>query len=338
MKKLSVLAFIAMILHAVNVNAVDNNTVEIVYNGDNATVTIAPNISNYVTVQSGSSSHVKLIQNEAFEGVDATINNVYGEIIYVLSGTSTDGEFYVEGSYKSIVELNGLSLTNPSGPAINIQNGKRISFSVKKDTKNSISDGVNEEYNGCLHCKGHLKMKGKGELNVSGNSRHGIYSKEYIEIKNLTLNITNAIKDAIHCKEYFLMESGTVNISSAQDDGIQVELSGLESTGVKTDHEDEDTGNFYMESGTLTITGYAGSAIKTDGTISYIGGTQNFDVNDTQTLASINDVKTAFKKNAVVYDLSGRRVMPGTITNRGVYVVKRDGMFSKIIGNSIIKK
>ena len=61
MKKL--LLIIAVVLAGTNTaTAVDNNTVEIVYNGSSATVTIASNISNYVTVSSGSSSHVSILR------------------------------------------------------------------------------------------------------------------------------------------------------------------------------------------------------------------------------------------------------------------------------------
>jgi len=45
------------------VNAVDDNTVEIFYNGSSASVNIAPNISSYITNLSNGSSHVKLIQS-----------------------------------------------------------------------------------------------------------------------------------------------------------------------------------------------------------------------------------------------------------------------------------
>jgi len=70
----------------------------------------------------------------------------------VLKGTSTDGEFYLDGSFKCTVELNGLTLTNPSGPAINIQNGKRIAVSAQKGTTNTLTDGAHETYKGCYHC------------------------------------------------------------------------------------------------------------------------------------------------------------------------------------------
>lgn len=308
--------------------AIDNNTVEIVYSGSTAKVTIASNISSYVTVASGTSSHVKLVQNASFAGVNANYDNPDGEIFYSLSGTSTDGEFYLEGSYKCTVELNGLTLSNPSGPAINIQNGKRVEVSAKKGTTNTLSDGANEEYNGCYHCKGHTKFKGKGVLNVKGNSKHAVYSKEYIEVKNLTLNITSAVKDGMHCREYFLMESGTVSISGVGDDGIQVELDGTTSTGVTTDHEDEDTGNFYMTGGTLTISGYTGNAIKTDGTITYSGGTCNFNTSDTEIYAGIEDVN-AVSGISTYYDLNGR---PVAMPSRGVYVVRQGGKtFKRIV-------
>lgn len=308
--------------------AVDDNTVEVVYNGTTATVTIADNISSYVTVSSGTSSHVKLVQSASFAGINKTADNEDGEIIYSLSGTSSDGEFYMEGAYKCIVELNGLTLTNLSGPAINVQNGKRIEVSAKKSTVNTIADGANEDYNGCYHAKGHTKFKGKGTLNVVGNSKHAIYSKEYIEIKNLTINVTAAAKDAIHCKEYFLMESGTVNITGAADDGIQVELDGSTSTGKIAGHEDEDSGNFYMEDGTLSISGYGSKAIKADGYITFTGGTQNFDKNDIADVTGIDAILTDDASETRAFDLQGRLT---SASKPGLYIIKNGSKARKVL-------
>lgn len=312
-------------------SAIDDNTVEIVYNGETATVTIANNIKQYVTVSSGTSSHVTIVQDASFEGVDKTTDNEDGEIIYNLSGTSTDGEFLLEGSYKCTVELNGVKLTNPNGPAVNIQDGKRISVSVKKDKTSTLTDGVNDKYNGALHIKGHAKFKGKGTLNVVGNNKHGIYCKEYVEIKNCNINITAAAKDGIHCKEYFLIESGAVNISGAGDDGIQVELDGDVSTGQMPSHDEEDSGNFYMTGGTLTIANCGGKAIKADGTISFNGGTQNFDKDNTEQYAGIENVQSAQRQllNGI-YDLQGRR-LSAVPQHRCIYILIENGVAKKII-------
>lgn len=310
--------------------AIDKNTVEIVYSGTAATVTIASNISSYVTVSSGTSSHVVITQSESFAGVDKTTDNEDGEIYYVLKGSSSDGEFKLTGSFKCEVDLNGLTLTNPSGPALNIQNGKRITISAKSGTTNTLTDGTNKDFNGCIHVKGHTKLKGKGTLNVIGKSKHAIYSKEYLEVKNLTLNITAAQKDGIHCKEYFLMESGTVSISGVGDDGIQCELEGTTSTGTTADHEEEDSGNFYMEKGTLSISNYGDKAIKADGTITYSGGKQNFNTSDTMINAGLATVKMDDGTgNVAVYDLSGRSV--GSIKTKGVYIVNKNGRTYKVI-------
>ena len=313
-------------------SAIEDNTVEVIFNGTSATVNIANNISSYVTNQSGSSSHVKLVQSESFSGINASADNEDGEIIYVLSGSTSNGEFYLEGAFKCTVELSGVSITNPSGPAINVQNGKRVSVSIKKSTTNTLTDGANEDYNGAFHSKGHTKFKGKGTLNVVGNSKHGIYSKEYLEIKNCNINITKAVKDGIHCKEYFFMESGNVSISGAGDDGIQVELSGNASTGVMPQHEEEDSGNFYMANGTLTISNYEGKAIVADGTITYSGGTQNFDTSDTKILAGIEDIQ-ASKPSRIqdgIYDLQGRKLQAAP-QHRCIYIIVENGQAKKVI-------
>lgn len=304
--------------------AATTNTVTIVFNGNTATVTPTSDIADYITVSSGNSSHVKIIQSDQVS--DAT-----GEIFYILSGSTTDGEFYLEGSYKCTLTLSGVSITNPSGPAINIQNGKRVDVSVKSGTTSRLVDGaVETDYNGAYHCKGHSKFKGKGTLYVTGNSRHAIYSKEYIEVKNCTINVVSAVKDAIHCKEYFLMESGVVNIAGAGDDGIQVELKELVSTGETVDHEEEDSGNFYMTGGTLTISGVGNNCVKTDGTISFTGGTQNFDTTNISENNAAGVVGVTASDNAAteVYDMLGRRLTG--LPQRGICIVRENGVVKKV--------
>jgi hypothetical protein len=331
MRKLLTSIF-ACLAGTLSMSAIEDNTVEVIFNGTSAIVNIANNISSYVTNQSGSSSHVKLVQSESFSGINASADNEDGEIIYVLSGSTSNGEFYLEGAFKCTVELSGVSITNPSGPAINVQNGKRVSVSIKKSTTNTLTDGANEDYNGAFHSKGHTKFKGKGTLNVVGNSKHGIYSKEYLEIKNCNINITKAVKDGIHCKEYFFMESGNVSISGAGDDGIQVELSGNASTGTMPQHEEEDSGNFYMANGTLTISDYEGKAIVADGTITYSGGTQNFDTSDTKILAGIEDIQ-ASKPSRIqdgIYDLQGRKLQAAP-QHRCIYIIVENGQAKKVI-------
>ena len=247
----------------------DANTVSIVYSGSSATVTIASNLTNYVTA-SVSGAHVTITQTNT-DAVDGD------EITYVLSGSTSDGEFALSGSYKCTVSLAGLTMTNPSGAAINITNSKRIQISAKSGTENTLTDCSDGDQKGCIYSKGQIQLQGKGTLNVTGNTAHAIKSGDYITVKNLTLNITSAVKDGINCNEYFQMESGTVNISGVGDDGIQADLDGDSSTGETSDHEDEDSGNIYLDGGTLTVSISASAAkgVKAAGDLKVSDGTIN---------------------------------------------------------------
>lgn len=241
-------------------DVVDDNLVLIDYAGDVATVTIASNIMDYIDVTIDG-ANVSLKQNKE-------VGDDTGEITYRLAGESSNGSFYLDGSYKCSLELNGLTLTNPAGAAIDIQNGKRIAVRVTENTENTLVDGVGGSQKGAIVCKGHLEFKQKGTLNVTGNASHAIYSKEYIELKNTKLNILGAAKDGINCCQYFMMESGTLNIDKVGDDGIQVAFKD------DTDREDEDTGCITIAGGKLNVnvTADAAKGLKCEGDFIMEGG------------------------------------------------------------------
>ena len=240
--------------------------VNVVYNGDTATVSVGDSAAQYLTVTQ-QEAHVSILQS----------NDLASEITYNLSGSSTDGGFYMSGSYKATIELNGLTLTNSSavysGAAVHVQNGKRINVKVITGTENTLVDAASGSQKGCLYVKGHAEFKQQGTLNVVGNVKHAIKAGEYITLKNATLNVTSAVGDGISCNQYFLMESGTINISGTEDDGIQCDLDGDASTGETEDHEDEDSGNIYIEGGNITVNcaAIAAKGIKAAGDI-FISG------------------------------------------------------------------
>ena len=254
----------------VNEATVEDNTVAVVYNDNTAAIAVAGNIAKYLTI-SVTGAHVNIAQSD----------DVAEEITYKLSGSSDDGEFYLSGSYKSTIELNGLTLTNTnpvtSSAAVHIQNGKRIKVKVLDGTTNTLVDCANGSQKGAFYVKGHPEFSKSGVLNVIGNLKHAIKSGEYIELKEATLNVTSAQGDGINCAQYFLMKSGKININGVTDDGIQCDIDDADagSTGETTDHEDEDSGNIYIEGGSIamTITGKAAKGIKSEGDIVISGGT-----------------------------------------------------------------
>lgn len=317
---------------------VTDNQVVVTYDGTSATVTIAGNVAQYVT-PTISGAHVSIEQTNT-EAVDED------EITYVLSGTTSDGEFALSGSYKCTVSLAGVTLTNPSGAAINITNGKRIQISAKKDTENTLADGSGGSQKACVYSKGQIQLQGNGTLNVVGNTKHAIKSGDYITVKNLTLNITSAVGDGINCEEYFLMKSGTVSISGTGDDGIQCDLGGDASTGeiVATEtvdaHDDEDSGNVYIEGGTLniTVTADAAKGIKSEGDLKISDGT--FTIKTTGGGAwDSDDLKT---KASSCLSADGNTTISGgtlslTSTGAGGKGINGDGAFTATGGNVTIK-
>ena len=270
---------------------VTDNLVKVEYGSTEAKVYVAGNVAQYVE-PTVSGAHVTIAQSNT----DAVDDD---EITYQLAGSTADGSLTLAGSYKCTVSLAGINLTNPGGAAINITNSKRIQISAKKGTVNTLADGTGGSQKACIYSKGQIQLQGNGTLNVTGNTKHAIKSASYISIKNLTLNITSAAGDGISCEEYFQMKSGTVSISGTADDGIQCDLGGTTPTGITEDHEDEDTGNVYIEGGTLTITtdAMASKCVKSEGSISVSGGTIELNANGAIDLSDLSDPSyaTGFK-------------------------------------------
>lgn len=318
----------------VDKSEVTDNQVTVSYNGTTAKVTVAGNVAQYLTpVVSG--AHVSIAQSD----------DLAEEVTYTLSGESTDGEFYMSGSYKATVELNGLTLTNTtpvkSGAAVHIQNGKRIKVKVCNGTVNTLTDAVGGSQKGCLYVKGHAEFAQKGTLNIIGNVKHGIKTGEYMTLKNATINITKAAGDGINCAQFFQMTSGKIAISGVSDDGIQcdIEDSTAGSTGETTDHEDEDTGNIYLEGGDITanVTADAAKAIKAEGDIRATGT----NVTATTSGGGVWDADKVKTKSSSCMSADGNMLISGgtltlTSTGAGGKGINVDGTFTATGGNVTI--
>ena len=276
------------------------------YSGNSATVEMTDDVKSYVTAS----------VNGADVTITSTASAAINEITYGLTGSTTDGSFTMVGTYKATMELFGVSITNTTGPAIDIQNGKRIEISAKSGTNSTLTDGTStatDAWKGALQCKGHIQFKGKGTLNVYGNYKHAIRAGEYIEMKNCTINVYSAVKDAVNCNQYFLMESGEMNLSGFGDDGIQVSIE-------TDDTSAENTGNFTMTGGTINIdmTGASGESVKAEGTTSVAA------------TASLNTLGTSGTE-----ELRSDPVQCTKVVRDGQVLIERDGKLFTITGNRI---
>ena len=212
------------------------------------------------------------------QGADVVINstNTHNELEFVLQGTSTNGSLTYTGSLKCKFYLNGLSLTSQKGAALDIQCGKRVALILNEGTSNTLADAPNGTQKAALYCKGHLEIEGSGSLTVTGKSRHGICTKEYLQLKKSTGNVTvnGAVSDAIHAGQYFLMNGGTVTISGQQGDGIQTEILTLDDD-VTPNPDKEFNGQIFINGGTINVTAAANDkkAIKSADKMTVTGGT-----------------------------------------------------------------
>lgn len=235
------------------------------YNGNAATVSVPKAIEKDVTV--------------AIDGAHVTLTNrnVGHEVEMHLAGTSTDGSFTYVGQYKCTLYLDGLNLTSQRGAALDLQCGKRIALVLTNETSNFLTDAPTGTQKACLYSKGHLEIEGGGILNITGRLRHGIGSKEYLQLKRSTgtINIAAAQGDAIHCKQYFQMNGGTVNIdANTLGDGIQAEYATLDDD-ITPDPSKELNGQMIIKGGEMhiIITHEDCKALKADADITLTGGT-----------------------------------------------------------------
>ena len=223
----------------------------------------------------------------------------------------------MKGEYKCTISLEGVELTNPIGPAIEIENGKRIKVAALEGSVNTLADGADGKWKACIYGTGHFEFVQKGTINVSSKTGHAISCKEYMQFKNQTLNITGAAKDGIHCKQYFWMQkAGKITITGAADDGIQVELDGDTSTGVLPEHEDteadidEDTGNCYLDDGTLAISDFGKTAIS----------------ENNNPATGIASLRSNAAKSEAAYDLNGRQLKAqkkGVVIQNGKKIIMK---------------
>jgi hypothetical protein len=206
--------------------------------------------------------------------VNSSVTDV--ELKYEVSGTTTDGSVKFYSTYKFCLVLNGANITNPTGSAINIQSGKKITVLLSDGTTNTLADGKNygssgtEDMKSTLFSEGQLNFEGNGTLYVQGNYKHGICSDDYIRVKSGNIIVTGAVKDGIHANDYFRMDGGTLNIT-ASSDGIECEEGYIQIND----------GNVTVNSGDDAVcASYKGSDASIVSSVEINGGTLNLVTNN----------------------------------------------------------
>ncbi len=230
--------------------------ISVVFSESTAKVTIPASCPGVTASVSG--AHVTL-----------TNTNTATEYMYVLEGQSSNGSFTLNANYKTRILLKDLTLTSQKGAPIDIECGKRIEVKLQKGATVTLEDQASGAQKACFFTKGHLEIKGKGTLNITGNARHALCAKEYLRIKPSagTINILKAANDGVHCGRgdktrpedcQFIMNGGILNIANCSKDCIDT----------------DDYGTAILTGGTIKmeVAQQDGNGLKTDSILYMTGG------------------------------------------------------------------
>ena len=193
-----------------------------------------------------SSASVSSGNGATADGSTVTINS---EGTYIISGECSDGQIVVDvaDTDKVQIVLNGVNLTSSTSPFL-IKQADKVFVTLADKTENTFSD--NSSYSltlddstvdGAIFSKADLTINGSGTLNVNGNYKHAIVSKDDMKITGGTLNVKSA-GAGIDGKDCVKIKDATISVTSTTD--------AIRSTNV----EDTTTKGFvYIESGTFNL-------------------------------------------------------------------------------------
>ena len=153
-------------------------------------------------------------------GNHVTVTSSVAGMQYILKGASDNGSFKLYGNKKTKVVLNGVSLTNPTGAAINNQCKKRLFVVLNDGTVNRLTDGKSykkvsgEDMKGCVFSEGQICLSGGGELYVVGNQKNGIATDDYMHQIGGYVNVVTSAKKgtAIKVQDDFIMGGGAAHL------------------------------------------------------------------------------------------------------------------------------
>lgn len=243
---------------------------------------------------------INLATNITYSGTGISVN---GSIVtiseggeYKIDGTLTNGMLHVDTSQEVTLRLNGVNIANSNGPAIYVENAKKVNIILENGTINSLNDGNisiydtdDEKVKGVISSNVTLEIDGNGTLNVRGNYQHGIISYGDLNIKNGNIYIQSAVTDGIHAKNYLEITGGNIEIN-ADSDGI------------------DSKGDIYLNGGVVKISA-AKHGIKLNENIAIDNG--NFEINaqrdgiNTEGNMRINGGKLVIKTAEEGLDITG---------------------------------
>lgn len=287
------------------------------------------------------------------DGAHVTVTTTKSGVHYILSGSTTDGGLKIYSEKKFKLTLSGVSITNPTGAAINNQCGKSMYIVLADSSTNSLTDGTaydttaGEDEKGTLFSEGQMIFSGSGTLNVTGNCRNGIASDDYIVFRpGNVINVTCPARNCVKANDGVTIRGGVLNLEATGDGGKAINseanvtvgggrltaivsgatlVSGADTTGVAAVKSDS---SVVVSGGTIAIkcTGEGGKGINANGNITMSGGSLTVETFGAKTLSSPKGIKAdgwiafsggdtyVYSANSTPVDTSGGLTIGATLT------------------------
>ena len=130
---------------------------------------------------------------------------------YRISGSLSDGQIEINTEKKVVLQLDGVSIKNSAGSAINVINAKRVNMELMPGTVNSLEDGSvqHDADKGTLFSNDTLEIGGSGTLNIRSNYAHGIASDDDIIVNGGRLHIVST-KSGLFANDDITINGGTL--------------------------------------------------------------------------------------------------------------------------------
>ncbi len=207
--------------------------------------------------------------------VDENTITISQEGTYVVSGSLTDGQLVINDVNKTKIQvvLNGASITSSTASPICVLSADKVYLTLASGTVNTLSDSgtkTNGEYDAAIYAADDITINGTGTLNVIGNYKMGIHSKNDVKVCGAVLNVDTSasvnLGHAISGKDLVAIKDATVELKAGND-------------GIQSDNAEEaDKGNVIIENSDITVNS-RGDGIQAENAMQLEGG--NFDITTT---------------------------------------------------------
>ena len=176
-------------------------------------------------------------------GVFVNCHSQLENVVYSLSGSSSDGYFHIESERKFTVQLNNLNLAS-KGVLAPIRSFAGSSMNLELKGENRLADSSADTCNAVLRSKGQIVFVGEGALSVVANSKRGIQSGDYIEINSGTVSVIAPYGDALKMNDYFEMNGGALLVLGY---GVEVEKGYMQINGGSINYVNRDSEDKYID-------------------------------------------------------------------------------------------